>query len=76
MSLTWSLQALLVRHEAYVVEAEREKASMVAEIERLSLDKRELEVKNDSALQENRDLMECWTMQTWPFPTRTCTSNL
>ena len=58
MSLTWSLQALLVRHEAYVVEAERDKSQMSAEIERLNVDKKELEDKNASASAEKQNLLE------------------
>lgn len=58
MSLTWSLQALLIRHEAYVADAEKEKARMTAEIECLSLDKRELEMKNSSIIDENRSLLD------------------
>ncbi|GAB7354972.1 hypothetical protein MBLNU459_g5586t1 [Dothideomycetes sp. NU459] len=51
-------QALLVRHEAYVADAEKEKARMTAEIERLSLDKRELEAENSSIIDENRSLLD------------------
>lgn len=58
MSLTWSLQALLVRHETYVAEAEREKARMGAEIDQLGTDKKELEVKNASVIQDNRSLLD------------------
>lgn len=58
MSLTWSLQALLVRHEAYVAEAEKEKARMAEEIQQLTTDKKALEAKNASTIEENRNLLD------------------
>lgn len=41
-----------------MADAEKEKAIMTAEIERLSLDKRELEVKNSTIIDENRTLLD------------------
>lgn len=58
MSLTWSLQALLIRHEAYVAEAEKEKARMVVEIEQLTAEKNVLEARNVVVVEENRNLLD------------------
>lgn len=58
MSLTWSLQALLVRHEAYVAEAEEQKAQMDAEILRMTEDKKDLELQNSTLIEENRNLLD------------------
>ncbi|KAF1353768.1 hypothetical protein BDV97DRAFT_292070 [Delphinella strobiligena] len=51
-------QALLVRHEAYVAEAEKEKARMAEEIQQLTTDKKALEAKNASTIDENRSLLD------------------
>ena len=56
--LTFSLQALLVRHEAYMVDAERERLSMSATIEKLEQDKRNMEVANAKTAEENRNLLD------------------
>lgn len=56
--LTFSLQALLVRHEAYMVDAERDRLEMSAKIEKLETDKRELEAENAKTIQENRGLLD------------------
>jgi len=56
--LTFSLQALLVRHEAYMVDAERDRAEMGAKIEKLETDKRELEAVNAKTIEENRTLLD------------------
>jgi hypothetical protein len=58
MPLTFALQALLVRHEAYILDSEQERASMSATIETLAADKRELEAKNAKTAEENRSLLE------------------
>ncbi|KAH7394378.1 hypothetical protein BKA66DRAFT_438732 [Pyrenochaeta sp. MPI-SDFR-AT-0127] len=51
-------QALLVRHEAYVADSERERKHMIANIERLEEEKLELEAKNAKTIKENRDLLD------------------
>ncbi|KAH8601971.1 hypothetical protein B0O99DRAFT_607854 [Bisporella sp. PMI_857] len=51
-------QALLVRHEAYMVDAERDRVEMSAKIEKLELDKKELEAKNAKTIEENRGLLD------------------
>ncbi|TWU70947.1 hypothetical protein ED733_002483 [Metarhizium rileyi] len=51
-------QALLARHEAYVADAERERVELNARIDRLEMDKRELEAENESKINQNRDLLE------------------
>lgn len=56
--LTFSLQALLVRHEAYMVDAERERLDMSAKILKLESDKRELESENAKTIRENRELLD------------------
>ncbi|OBT56066.1 hypothetical protein VE04_04192 [Pseudogymnoascus sp. 24MN13] len=50
-------QALLVRHEAYIVEAEESRRQMSLRIESLETDKRNLEAENARTVQENRDLL-------------------
>ena len=56
--LTFSLQALLVRHEAYMVDAERDRVEMSTKIERLETDKKDLEVENAKTIEENRALLD------------------
>ncbi|KAL6714049.1 hypothetical protein ACLMJK_008543 [Lecanora helva] len=51
-------QALLARHEAYMAEAEEERKSMGASIERLEGDKRELQAQNAKTIEENRYLLD------------------
>ncbi|KZM22151.1 uncharacterized protein EKO05_0003818 [Ascochyta rabiei] len=51
-------QALLVRHEAYVADSERERRQMLANIERLENEKLELEAKNAQTIKQNRDLLD------------------
>ncbi|KAK2616201.1 hypothetical protein QQS21_000833 [Conoideocrella luteorostrata] len=51
-------QALLARHEAYMADAERERVEFSTRIERLEMDKQELEVENASKIEENRSLLE------------------
>lgn len=57
-SLTFCLQALLVRHEAYMADAEQERLRMTASIEKLEQEKRELEEKNAQTIRENRELID------------------
>lgn len=58
MSLTFALQNLLIRHEAYVASAEEERSQMVASIEKLEEEKRGLEVANSQIIAENRNLLD------------------
>jgi hypothetical protein len=58
MPLTFALQALLVRHEAYVADSERERNEMLTTIERLEEEKLQLEAKNAQTIKENRDLLD------------------
>ncbi|EON69433.1 hypothetical protein W97_08693 [Coniosporium apollinis CBS 100218] len=58
MSLTFALQALLVRHESYMADAEQERVRMSATIEQLERDKRELEARNAQTIEENRSLLD------------------
>ncbi|KAI5214703.1 hypothetical protein E4T46_08793 [Aureobasidium subglaciale] len=51
-------KALLVRHEAYVAEAEEQKALMDAEITRMTAEKQQAEAKNSSLIEENRNLLD------------------
>jgi hypothetical protein len=57
-SLTFSLQALLVRHEAYMASAERERLELAARIEQLESEKATLEDKNRRTIDENRQLLD------------------
>lgn len=57
-SLTFSLQALLMRHEAYIADSERERKSMTAHIESLEAEKVALEKKNATVIEENRNLLD------------------
>ena len=58
MSLTFSLQALLARHEQYLVEAEEERLRMAASINKLETDKKELQDANAKTIEENRSLLD------------------
>ncbi|KAL8949035.1 MAG: hypothetical protein Q9183_007637, partial [Haloplaca sp. 2 TL-2023] len=58
MSLTFALQSLLARHEAYVLEAEEERRQMASSIGKLECDKKELEAANARTIAENRDLLD------------------
>ncbi|KAF2853496.1 hypothetical protein T440DRAFT_465885, partial [Plenodomus tracheiphilus IPT5] len=51
-------QALLVRHEAYVADSERERKEMLSTIETLEREKLELEAKNAQTIKANRDLLD------------------
>ena len=57
-SLTFSLQALLARHEAYMADAERDRLDLTGRIERLEMDKQQLEAENASKIEENRNLLD------------------
>lgn len=56
--LTFSLQALLSRHEAYVADSERERKHMLSTIQGLEKDKEDLEEKNAQAIKANRQLLD------------------
>jgi len=58
MSLTWSLQALLVRHEAYVAEAEEDRKHLRCEIERLTTGKDALQLENNNIIENNKRLLQ------------------
>ena len=58
MSLTFPLQALLSRHEAYIAEAEAERRKMAASIDKLEKDKKEVEAANAHTIEENRYLLD------------------
>ncbi|KAL9594793.1 MAG: hypothetical protein Q9219_006830 [cf. Caloplaca sp. 3 TL-2023] len=58
MSLTFALQSLLARHEAYVLEAEEERRRMATSIDKLELDKKELESANARTIEDNRNLVD------------------
>ncbi|KAH6876329.1 hypothetical protein B0T10DRAFT_497848 [Thelonectria olida] len=51
-------QALLARHEAYMADAERDRLDLTARIERLEMDKQELEAENAVQIEENRALLD------------------
>lgn len=55
-SLTFSLQTLLIRHEAYMAAAERDRAELTARIEQLERENAELEEKNRETIHENYSL--------------------
>ena len=58
MSLTFALQALLIRHEAYVADSEAERRHMSATIDQLEKEKFELENRNAQTIKANRDLLD------------------
>ncbi|KAK1055274.1 hypothetical protein LTR12_015286 [Friedmanniomyces endolithicus] len=51
-------QALILRHEAYIADSERERKAMTAHIEHLESEKLSLEQKNATVIAENRDLLD------------------
>lgn len=55
--LTFALQALLMRHEAYMSEAEKTRSEMSSRIQELENDKKDLEENNKSTIEENRGLL-------------------
>ncbi len=56
--LMFSLQALLVRHESYIADSERERKAMTAHIEMLEAEKQALEKSNATVIEENRNLLD------------------
>lgn len=54
----FALQALLARHEAFMLEAEDERNKMAASIGKLETEKKELEAANAKTIQENRYLLD------------------
>ena len=58
MSLTFSLQALLARHEAYIAEAAEERRKMAGVINNLDTDKKQSEACNNRIIEENRYLLD------------------
>jgi hypothetical protein len=56
--LTFSLQALLSRHEAYVADSERERKHMLSTINGLEKEKAELEERNAQTIKANRQLLD------------------
>lgn len=54
----FSLQALLMRHEAYIADSEKERKAMTAQIESLEIEKSTLEDKNATVIAENRTLLD------------------
>ena len=58
MALTFALQALLARHEAYIAEATEERRRMAGNIEELEIDKKELQALNARTIEENRYLLD------------------
>lgn len=57
-SLTFALQALLARHEAYMADAERDRSELTTRIDQLEMDNRELEARNAKTIEENRSLLD------------------
>jgi hypothetical protein len=55
--LTFALQALLVRHEQYMHDAEKDRMEMGAKIEKLESDKKALKESNAKNIEENRGLL-------------------
>lgn len=55
--LTFALQALLVRHEQYMQDAENNRLDMGTRIETLEADKKALEQRNAKSIEENRGLL-------------------
>lgn len=54
----FALQALLARHEAFMLEAEDERNKMSASVSKLENEKKELETANARTIKENRDLLD------------------
>jgi hypothetical protein len=57
-SLTFTLQTLLARHEAYMASAERDRLELTTRIEQLEHDNTQLEAKNKSVTDENHTLRD------------------
>ncbi|KAI4133160.1 MAG: hypothetical protein LQ347_002283 [Umbilicaria vellea] len=58
MSLTFALQALLARHENYMVEAETERTKMTARVSHFEIAKKEVEATSARVIDENRNLLD------------------
>lgn len=56
--MEFSLQALLVRHEAYMADAEKERVDMMARIQELESDKNQLQKTNEDLVKDNRALLD------------------
>lgn len=56
--LTFALQALLARHEAYMADASRDRMELTTRIEQLEMDKKELEACNARTIEDNRQLLD------------------
>jgi hypothetical protein len=56
--MEFSLQALLVRHEAYMADAEQERLDMMGRIEELEGQKTGLQKTNETLVEENRSLLD------------------
>lgn len=56
--MEFSLQALLVRHEAYMADAETERRDMMVQIQELESEKTELQKTNEGLVGENRSLLD------------------
>lgn len=57
-ALTFALQTLLARHEAYMASAERDRLELTSRIEQLERDNAELEAMNKSVTDENHTLRD------------------
>lgn len=57
-SLTFSLQALLHRHESYMAEAEEDRQRLVDSVDALEREKRAVQAENARIVEENRALLE------------------
>jgi len=57
-SLTWSLQALLVRHEAFILDAEESRLRMTTALNNLEIENKDLAAQNTHLVEENRALLE------------------
>ncbi|KAK5131790.1 hypothetical protein LTR08_000545 [Meristemomyces frigidus] len=56
--LMFSLQALLMRHESYIADSEKERQAMTAHVGTLETEKQALEKKNATVIGENRTLLD------------------
>lgn len=56
--MVFSLQALLVRHETYMADTEKERQTMTEHIEKLEGEKKQFESKNARVVEENRNLLD------------------
>lgn len=57
MSLSWSLQALLVRHETYVAESEEERATLRTTVASLTDDNERLQSEREALTAHNKSLL-------------------